>query len=90
MLSKRAPALTQSTIASASSSVVAMGMFPLPELSSEKIGRTSKVQSGQIAGAMDPRLEDRIPATKCHDRRPHLMPVNNQHRTVDSLREYSA
>src|SRR5262245_35745866 len=31
---------------------------------SEKIGRTSNVQSGQIAGALDPRLADRIPATK--------------------------
>jgi hypothetical protein len=28
-----------------------------------KIGRTSKVQAGQIAGAPDPRVAERIPAT---------------------------
>jgi hypothetical protein len=49
-------------IAAASSSGVALGMCSRPELVSAKIGRIRRLQLGQMAGAGDPRLADRIPA----------------------------
>src|ERR1039457_2275382 len=60
----RAPDSMQSKIAPASSWGVALGISPLGEADSAKIGRTSRVQLGQIAGAVEFRLPDRMPATK--------------------------
>jgi hypothetical protein len=51
-------------IAAASSSGVALGVNWLAAGVSEKIGRTSKVQPGQIAGAAEVLFAQRIPATK--------------------------
>ena len=48
----------------ASSSGVALGMSPLAEFVSAKMGCTSRVQFGQIAGAGDPFLAHKMPATK--------------------------
>ena len=59
----RAPALTLSIMASASSSGVALGICPLPFTVSAKIGRSSSVQPGQIAGATEPRRAESMPAT---------------------------
>ena len=42
---------------------VALGIRLAPEVESAKIGRTSSVQLGQIAGADDDRLAARMPAT---------------------------
>src|SRR5215468_9763967 len=64
MFSTRAPASIQSRMAWASSSGVALGISSLAAFVSAKIGRVNRVQLGQIAGAIDPRLADRIPATK--------------------------
>src|SRR6186713_1586371 len=55
-----APALTQSTIAAARLPAVATGTAAAD---SSKIGRSRIVQPGQIAGAAEPRLEARMPAT---------------------------
>src|SRR6266542_6618841 len=52
-----------STIAPASSSGVALGICPFPEVVSEKMGRTSKVQLGQMAGAREFLLAHKMPAT---------------------------
>jgi hypothetical protein len=62
--SKRAPASTHSAIAVASSFGVALGTGSFADAVSEKIGRLSSVQPGQIAGAADSRVADRMPATK--------------------------
>jgi hypothetical protein len=51
-----------SKIALATSLGVAEGT--MPKEASEKIGRTRSVQAGQMAGALEPRTADRIPATK--------------------------
>jgi len=61
--STRAPSSTQSMMADASCSGVALGMSPLVEGVSAKMGRTSKVQPGHMAGAAEPRLAIRMPAT---------------------------
>jgi hypothetical protein len=50
-------------IAAASSSDVVLGSGSFPDVVSGKIGRTSKVQPGQMAGAAEPRLASSIPAT---------------------------
>ena len=63
-LSTRAPDLTQSPMASANSSGVALGMSPFAELVSEKMGRTMRVQPGQMAGAVEPLRAASMPATK--------------------------
>src|SRR5262245_42580957 len=59
-----APAVTQSMIASARSSGDASGTCPYLEIDSVKMGRTSRVQLGLIAGAVEPLLATRTPATK--------------------------
>ena len=59
----RAPAFTQSMMASANSPGLALGASALSAGDSRKIGRTSSVQPGQIAGATRSRRADRIPAT---------------------------
>ena len=51
-------------MAAASASGAALGMSSRPDGYSPKIGRTSSVQPGQIAGADAPRLAERMPATK--------------------------
>ena len=51
-------------IAVPSSSGVALGISSVAETVSEKIGRTSNAQPGQIAGAAESRFADRMPATK--------------------------
>ena len=56
--------LIQSSIAVASSWGVALGMDSEPESVSPNTGRMSSVQSGQMAGAGEPRFAARIPATK--------------------------
>jgi hypothetical protein len=53
-----------SIIAVASSSGVALGIRPFPDVVSAKMGRTSRTQLGQIAGATEPLFAHRIPATK--------------------------
>src|SRR4029453_3036013 len=53
----------QSTIATASSCGVVLGIGLFAEKVSAKIGRTSRVQSGQIAGAEEFLFADNIPAT---------------------------
>lgn len=53
----------QSTIAVASSSGVELGIGVFVAVVSGKIGRMSRVQSGQIAGAAEFRLAHKIPAT---------------------------
>src|SRR5215831_15569907 len=60
----REPEFTQSTIASASALGDAPIISPLGDAVSLKMGRTNSVQSGQIAGALEPRFADRIPAMK--------------------------
>src|SRR5215208_7418206 len=60
----RAPAATASLMAAASSSGLALGNAPFLEVVSPKMGRTSNVHSGQIAGAAEPLLAHKIPATK--------------------------
>ncbi len=62
--STRAPASMQSRMAWASSSGMALGISPFAAFVSAKMGRTSRVQLGQIAAATDPRFAERIPATK--------------------------
>jgi hypothetical protein len=59
----RAFARTVSIIAAASSSAVALGVSVFPDEASAKIGRTSKVQLGQMAGAWEPLFAAMIPAT---------------------------
>src|ERR1700730_2309895 len=59
----RAPALTVSIMAAASSSGVALGISPFPDAISAKMGRTSRVHPGQIAGAFEPRRAHKMPAT---------------------------
>jgi hypothetical protein len=49
--------------AQASSWRVAAGICPFPEAVSEKIGRTKKLEPGQIAGAAEPRFASSMPAT---------------------------
>ena len=61
---QRAPASTQSIIAATNSWGVALGICALPAVASVKTGRISKVQSGQIAGAEEPRFAFKIPAIK--------------------------
>jgi hypothetical protein len=51
-------------IAAARSSGVAFGICVLPDAVSAKIGYATKVQLGQMAGAAEPRLAHKIPATK--------------------------
>src|SRR5215208_4107887 len=63
-LIKRAPAATASLMAAASSSGLALGNAPFLEVVSPKMGRTSNVHPGQIAGAGEPLLAHKIPATK--------------------------
>ena len=58
----RAPALTDSTIARPTSSGLAVGKRPLAGVS-VKIGRTSSVHPGQIAGATELRFATKMPAT---------------------------
>jgi hypothetical protein len=60
----RAPASIVSIIAVASSSGVHLKICPPSCAISPKIGRTSNVQFGAIAGALLPRFAARIPATK--------------------------
>jgi hypothetical protein len=43
---------------------VELGWSALPVAVSENTGFTSSVQSGQMAGAVEPRLALRMPATK--------------------------
>jgi hypothetical protein len=64
----RAPAFMQSRIAVASSSGVALGKDS-PTAAWAKMGRIIRAQSGQMAGATEPRFADRIPATKVPWRR---------------------
>src|ERR1700722_6993538 len=59
----RAPELTHSIIAAASSSSVAPGICPLPLGASAKTGLRNSVHPGQIAGATEPRRAKSIPAT---------------------------
>lgn len=66
MLTKYAPALMQSIIVVASSSGIAMGRCPLTGVVSAKIGRISKVQSGQIAGDGEFLFVDKTPAQVSH------------------------
>jgi len=63
-LMMRAPASIQSVTAPASSSGVALGICAFADISSANMGRTNRVQFGQIAGARELRLAQRIPATK--------------------------
>ena len=49
---------------SASSSGFALGMSPFADVVSAKMGRTSRVQPGHMAGAPEPLLPHKIPATK--------------------------
>ena len=58
-----APAPITSVMAVASSSGVALGICALAAGVSVKIGRTRRVQSGQMAGAEEPRLAQSMPAT---------------------------
>jgi len=51
-------------IAAASSWGVALGINSLSGVVSAKMGRTSKVQLGQIAGAAEVLLAHKMPATK--------------------------
>lgn len=59
----RAPASMQASIPSASSWGWALGASKSPAAASAKTGRTRSVQSGQIAGALEPRLAHKMPAT---------------------------
>jgi hypothetical protein len=59
----RAPAFMHSRIAAASSSGPAPGSSAFAEKVSAKTGRTSRVQSGQMAGAAEERLAHNMPAT---------------------------
>ena len=59
----RAPASALATIASASSSGVALGIPRLLLDVSAKMGRNNSVHPGQIAGATEPRRAQSIPAT---------------------------
>jgi len=52
----------QSKTAAASSSGLVLGSYFPSEPPSLKIGRTSSVQAGEMAGASEPRLADNIPA----------------------------
>lgn len=61
---QRAPASTHSMIAAANSRGVVLGVCIVPPVDSVKTGRISKVQSGQMAGADEPRFAFKIPATK--------------------------
>jgi len=54
----------QARIAAVRFSGVALGICVLPDAVSAKIGYASKVQFGQMAGAAEPRLAHKIPATK--------------------------
>src|SRR5829696_1992646 len=58
-----APAWTQSIIADASSSGVALGMSPFADDVSAKIGRMIRVHAGQIDGAAEPLFAHKMPAT---------------------------
>jgi hypothetical protein len=53
----------QPMMASASSLGLALSVSALLGAVSRKISRTSRVQPGQIAGAVESRRADRIPAT---------------------------
>jgi hypothetical protein len=54
----------QSTMAAASSSGVELGIGALADILSVKMGRTKRVQPGQIAGAGEFLLAHKMPATK--------------------------
>jgi hypothetical protein len=62
-LMMRAPASTHSAIASAVSSLVAVGMPASFDPVSRKIGLTRSAQPGQMDGASEPRRAASIPAT---------------------------
>jgi hypothetical protein len=63
-LMMRAPASMHWWIAVANSNGVALGSGLSKVVLSEKIGRIKRIQPGQIAGAIESRFADKIPATK--------------------------
>src|ERR1017187_532114 len=69
----RAPAPMQSRIAAASSSGLVLGSYFPPAPPSLKIGRTSRVPAGQMAGASEPRLADKMPARNVPCRQAELL-----------------